>query len=82
MVTLTKSEQVLYDYISSSRKDVPIADLVKLCYEGRPKPKHPKGSVSAMMRTLMLKAELIGLPQVSRTSRLGAGAPATYGIER
>lgn len=81
MVILTKSETDLYEYISSSRKDVPIADLVKLFYRGRTNPKHSNGSMAAMMRTLMLKVEVLGLPQLVRTTRLGAGSTAAYRVK-
>jgi hypothetical protein len=80
MVRLTKNEMALYDHVRKSHKDVPIDDLVAMFYKDRKKPKHPNGSVAAMMRTLMLKAEVLGLPRLRRTSRLGVSSPATYRV--
>jgi len=81
MVKLSKTEQRLYDYVRKSKKDVPIKDLVTMLYKDRKKPKHPTGSIAAMMRTLMLKIDVLGLPRLVRTSRLGVGSPAIYKVK-
>jgi len=80
MVALNKSEQALYDFVKSSKEDVHLRDLVTMFYKDRDKPKHPNGSIAAMMRTLILKVDVIGLPRLSRTSRLGRSGTATYKV--
>jgi hypothetical protein len=80
MVILNRSEQSLYDHVKKSNQDVPIQDLVDMFYEERKKPKHPRASIAAMMRTLRLKVDVLGLPRLVRTSRLGVSSPATYRV--
>ena len=80
MVVLNQSEHALYNHIRKSTRDVPINDLVAMFYKDRRKPKHPNGSIAAMMRILILKIDVLGLPRLRRTSRLGTGSPATYRV--
>jgi hypothetical protein len=82
MVALSNSEQILYNYLLEHRgREVPISELVEALYKGRDKPAHEIGSVAAMMRTTMLKSEILDIPTAKRCSRLGRGAVAFYTIE-
>jgi|19_taG_2_1085344.scaffolds.fasta_scaffold00149_30 hypothetical protein len=78
MVKLNDNELLLYNHVCASRKDVPIKELIALFYKGRKKPKHPHGSMAAMMRTIALKTRAMGMSPLRRTSRLGVGSTATY----
>mgnify|MGYP003627781682 CR=1 FL=1 len=80
MVKLSKSEQALYDHVSKSRREVSVEELAALLYKDQPKPKHRSGSIKAMMRTVMLKTQLMPVPKLIRTTRLGVGSHAKYTV--
>lgn len=81
MVNLSKGEQELYDYLARFQgTEISIAELSEMFYAKRKKPKHHRGSISAMMRTLMLKAEVMGI-KITRTSRLGVSSTGVYRLE-
>jgi hypothetical protein len=82
MVKLSKSEQALYDHVSKSRREVSVEELAALLYKDqpKPKPKHRSGSIKAMMRTVMLKTQLMPVPKLIRTTRLGVGSHAKYTV--
>ena len=85
MVKLNKSEMMLYNFVrDSNKKETEIGDLISEFYKDRKKPKHPNGSMAAMMRTIAIKTAAMGLPPLVRTSRLGSKSKATYkvGLER
>jgi hypothetical protein len=80
MVKLSKVEQALYNYVRRSSRDVSVEELVALTYKDRPKPKHSSGSIKAMMRTVMLKTQVLNEPELIRTTRLGVGSHAKYRV--
>jgi hypothetical protein len=80
MVKLSKVEQALYNYVRRSSRDVSVEELVALTYKDRPNPKHPNGSVRAMMRNVMLKTQILNVPELVRTTRLGVGSHAKYRV--
>lgn len=82
MVKLSKNEQRLYDHIKDQGREVRVCDLASWYYRDRRRPKNDIGSISAMLRTIVLKAEVLKLPRLVRTSRLGVSSPGVYKVER
>ena len=79
MVKLNKSELMLYNLVKySDEPETKIGDLISEFYKDRKKPKHPNGSMAAMMRTIAIKTSAMDLLPLVRASRLGRNAKATY----
>lgn len=81
---LGKMEQALYDYILKSRKkEISITELANHYYKTKSRPDTWRGSVAAVMRTLMLKSQVDKkLRRITRASRLGRSAMAVYKMNK
>ena len=82
---LTGAEKCFYERVEKSAgQDVTIAELADAFYipGKRVKPKNWRGSVAAIMRTVILKCQASrDLKMISRTSTLGRSSQATYKME-
>lgn len=83
MITLSPTEQVIYDTMTKDEDRVwTVEDLARVAYakKGR-RPDNWYHSMTAIMRGLMVKSLLMDI-QIVRVSRLGRGGKAEYTCER
>jgi hypothetical protein len=74
-------EQRIIDAMNAQpQKEWTIPELGAVAYKGRERPSNWKNSIVAIMRTIISRTES-SIVRVKRTSNLGRGNKAIYGIE-